>query len=146
MLRMVQRREHFALRAENARADRDQPASDGGQDLDRDLTFQLRVGRPIHLPHSAFADLRGDFVDAEAGAGSEGQVRCGLYEAERRARTNTSLPDALRLLKARRRQSPDGDRCTSRVASSCCGVYETTSSEAPPQTAEKREAGVAPPR
>ena len=27
------------------------------QDFDRDLTLQLRVGRPIHLPHAAFADL-----------------------------------------------------------------------------------------
>ena len=43
------------------------------QDLDGDLTFQLRVRRPIDLPHATFADLRGDFVDAEAGAGSEGQ-------------------------------------------------------------------------
>ena len=50
------------------------------QDLDRDLTLQLGVGRPIHLPHPAFADLGGDFVDAEAGAGSEGQwLRRGLY-------------------------------------------------------------------
>ena len=43
------------------------------QDLDRDLALQLRVGRAIHLAHAALADLRGDFVDAEAGAGSEGQ-------------------------------------------------------------------------
>ena len=35
----------------------------------RDLAIQLRVARAIHLPHAAFADLRGDFVDAEAGAG-----------------------------------------------------------------------------
>ena len=40
----------------------------------RDVAIQLRVGRPIHLAHAAFADLRGDFVDAEARAGSQGQV------------------------------------------------------------------------
>jgi hypothetical protein len=48
------------------------------QDLDRDLAFQLGVGRAKHLPHPAFAERRGDFVDAEAGAGSQGQV-AGLY-------------------------------------------------------------------
>ena len=44
------------------------------QDLDRDLAFEPGVGRPIDLAHAAFADLGGDLVDAEAGAGSEGQV------------------------------------------------------------------------
>jgi hypothetical protein len=29
---------------------------------------------PIHLPHATFADLRGDFVDAEARARGEGQA------------------------------------------------------------------------
>ena len=46
----------------------------GRKDLDRDLTLQLLVGRPIHLPHPALADLRGDFVDAEARARTEGQT------------------------------------------------------------------------
>ena len=44
-----------------------------GQDLDRDVAIQLRVARAIHLAHAAVADRRGDFVDAETGAGSEGQ-------------------------------------------------------------------------
>jgi len=44
------------------------------KDLDRNLSLQLRVGRSIHQPHAAFADLGGDFVDAEASAGSKGQV------------------------------------------------------------------------
>ena len=48
------------------------------QDLDRDLTLQLGVGRPIHLAHAPFADLGGDLVGAEASAGGEGQ-RWGLY-------------------------------------------------------------------
>ena len=58
-----------------------------GQDLQRDIAIELRVAGPKHLSHPAFADLRGDFVDAEAGAGSEGQlswiIRAGRPEAAR---------------------------------------------------------------
>ncbi|MEY4634549.1 MAG: hypothetical protein RJA55_347 [Acidobacteriota bacterium] len=43
-----------------------------GQDLDGDLAAERRFGRSPHLPHSAFADRRDDFVDADAGAGSQG--------------------------------------------------------------------------
>ena len=39
----------------------------------RDIAIELRIARPVDLPHPAFADQRGDFVDAETGAGSEGQ-------------------------------------------------------------------------
>ena len=79
-VRMIQRRRGLPLRAEIARAARASAASDGRQDLDGDLALQLRVGGPIHLAHPAFADLGGDFVGAEAGAGSEGQsLRRGLY-------------------------------------------------------------------
>ena len=39
------------------------------QDFHRDIAIELGVGRPVHLPHPAFAYLRGDFVDAEARAG-----------------------------------------------------------------------------
>jgi hypothetical protein len=42
----------------------------GRQDLDGDLPLQLGIGGPVHLAHAAFADLCGDFVDAETGAGS----------------------------------------------------------------------------
>ena len=70
---MVQRREHFRFALETR-----EPIVVSGerwrQDLDRDLAFQPGVGRPIDLAHAPFADLGGDFVDAEAGAGSEGQV------------------------------------------------------------------------
>jgi hypothetical protein len=45
-----------------------------GQDLQRHVAIELRVAGPIHLPHAAFADLRGDFVDADAGAAGEGQT------------------------------------------------------------------------
>ena len=54
------------------------------QELDRDVAIQLRVARSVHLSHAAFADLRGDFVDAEAGAGSKGQV-CRIIRLCRRA-------------------------------------------------------------
>ncbi len=38
-----------------------------GQELQSDIAIELRIARAIHLAHAAFADLRGDFVDAEAG-------------------------------------------------------------------------------
>ena len=49
------------------------------QDLDRDLATERRVRRPVHLAHSAVADRRGDFVDAEARAGGQGQL-CREYK------------------------------------------------------------------
>ena len=70
---MVERGEHlgFALKT-------GQPVVVGRQrrwqDLERDLTFQVRVGRPIHLAHAAFAEEGDDFVDAETGAGGEGHT------------------------------------------------------------------------
>ncbi len=36
------------------------------------LAVQLGIGGAIRLPYAAFADLGGDFVRAEAGAGSKG--------------------------------------------------------------------------
>ena len=44
------------------------------EDLDSDLTLQRRVRGPIDFPHPTHAEQRGDFVDAEAGAGREGQA------------------------------------------------------------------------
>ena len=71
---MIQRRERLRLafeprQAVGVRGER------VWQDLDRDLAAQRRVRRPVHLSHPAFTDLGGDFVDAEARAGSEGQPR-----------------------------------------------------------------------
>ena len=66
-VRMIQRREDFGL-ALKARQSVGISGKRGWQDLDGDLTFQLRVRRPIHLAHTAFADLSGDLIDAEAGA------------------------------------------------------------------------------
>ncbi len=44
------------------------------QDLDRHITIQLRVPRPVDLPHPAHADLGGHFVRAEARAGGQGHL------------------------------------------------------------------------
>ena len=68
---MVQRGEDFRFALE-ARQPVGVSRQRRGQHLDGDLTLQLRVRRPIHLAHAAFADLGGDFIDAEAGAGGEG--------------------------------------------------------------------------
>ncbi len=37
-----------------------------GKDLQSHITIELRVVGPVYLSHPSFADLRGDFVDAEA--------------------------------------------------------------------------------
>ena len=39
-----------------------------GQDLERHLAVELRIGGLIDLPHPAFADEGGDVVMAESGA------------------------------------------------------------------------------
>src|SRR5262245_3474198 len=72
-VRMIKRREHFRL-ALKAREPVGISRKRGWQDLDRDLTFQPGVRRPIHLTHPAFADLRGDVVNADAGTWTEGQM------------------------------------------------------------------------
>jgi hypothetical protein len=41
------------------------------QDLDRDVTIQSRVVRPIHFAHATGANEREDLVRAEPGAGLE---------------------------------------------------------------------------
>src|SRR5258708_6740903 len=72
-VRMVQGRERFrfALKPVQAVGVRGECIR---QDLDRDLTSEGGVRRPVHLPHAAFADRRGNFVDAEARAGAESQT------------------------------------------------------------------------
>ncbi len=72
-VRMVQRREclGFTLEARQAVEVRGKRL---GQDLDGHLATERGVGRAPHLPHSAFAEGRGDLVDAESGAGGEAQV------------------------------------------------------------------------
>ena len=45
------------------------------QNLQRHLATEFGVFRAIDLAHTAFADRRGDVVDAETRAGNEGQLR-----------------------------------------------------------------------
>jgi hypothetical protein len=69
---MIQRRERLRLTLEPRQAfgvRRERVR----QDLDRDLAIERRVGCPIHLAHSTHTDLGGDFIRAEARAGSEAQ-------------------------------------------------------------------------
>jgi hypothetical protein len=67
---MIQRGERlgFALEAREAIVVSGKGVGEG---LDRDLTAKRRVLRAIDLPHAAFANRRGDFVDAETRPGHE---------------------------------------------------------------------------
>ena len=42
------------------------------QDLERHVPVELGVPCPIHFPHPAYADLGGDGIGAEGGAGCQG--------------------------------------------------------------------------
>ena len=42
------------------------------QDFECHVPVELGIPRPIHLPHAAFADLGGDLIGAEGGAGLKG--------------------------------------------------------------------------
>ena len=44
------------------------------EDLDRDGAIEPRVSAFVHLAHPPFANLRGDFIDAEARARGESQL------------------------------------------------------------------------
>ena len=65
---MIERREHlgFALEArESFGIARHQLR----QHLDGDLSFQLRVGSPIHFAHPAGSNRGEDFIRTESGTG-----------------------------------------------------------------------------
>ena len=72
-VRMIERREHFGFALEACQAIR-VAGHRGRQCFDRDLAFQVRVGRTVDLAHSAFAKERGHFVGAETRAGSQRQA------------------------------------------------------------------------
>src|SRR5262245_7403867 len=82
---MVQRGEDFSFALKTSEPVVVSPER-GRKDLDRDLTLQLRVGRPIHLPHPALADLRGDVIDAKTFAGGEAQTAGSIAVSVARAR------------------------------------------------------------
>jgi hypothetical protein len=75
---MIQRRERFRLAFESGQAIGVR-GERVGQDLYRHLADSRRIRRPVDLPHPPFADRRGDFVDAEARAGCQGQDFARLY-------------------------------------------------------------------
>ena len=45
-----------------------------GQDLDRDITIELGIPRPVDFAHAPAADRLDELEDAEARAGGEGQT------------------------------------------------------------------------
>ena len=65
---MVQRRQRLRFPGEPG-----EPVRVAGerirQDFQRDIAIQLRIARPIHLAHAAFANEGSDFVGADAAAG-----------------------------------------------------------------------------
>ena len=90
---MAQRREDFRFTLEagdSFRVCRERL----GQDLDGDIAIELRVAGSVHLAHAPFADLRGDFVNAEACAGGEGHSLRD-YTGGAAARTGLLLTDAV---------------------------------------------------
>ncbi len=90
-VRVVQRGEDFGF-ALKTREPIVVSGQRGRQDLEGDLTLQLRIGGPIHLPHPAFADLRNDFVDAEASVGGKCQVDVSIRAGAESGRGQV-LPD-----------------------------------------------------
>ena len=78
-VRMVERREDLRFALEPGQAIRI-----GGesfrQDLQGDIAVELRVVRPLHFAHAAFANLGGDLVVAESGADCERHL-IGGHEA-----------------------------------------------------------------
>jgi hypothetical protein len=76
-IRMVQRGERLGFAGEPGEPVR-VPGDGSGQDLQGDIATELRVMGAKHLSHAAFADLRVDFIRAEASAGGECQAG-GLY-------------------------------------------------------------------
>ena len=69
-IRMVERREHLRLAFE-AREPVGIAREELGQDLQRDVTIELRVTRTIDLAHAACAECRDDLVGAEARASGQ---------------------------------------------------------------------------
>ena len=76
-VRVIERREHFRFTLE-ARQPLAVAGDVGGQHLDGDFAFQLRIARAIHRAHSSFAEQRDDVVGAEARPGRDVQWRARL--------------------------------------------------------------------
>ena len=77
-VRMIERGEHFRF-ALKARESIGIGRQRRRKNLERDLTLELGVSRPVDLTHSAFANWRGDFVDADSSAGGQTHVWAAEY-------------------------------------------------------------------
>ena len=78
------------------------PATDAWQDLQRDTTFQVGVGCPIHLAHAALPDQRGDFVGTDAAPGRQHPRRIiGMARRSRRPLTGSPSRPELRVSSGR---------------------------------------------
>src|SRR5262245_46308533 len=77
-VRMIQRGEYLSLAPE---ANESIGISRDGvrEDFQRDVAIELRVAGAVDLAHTAGADLRGDFVWAEASARSQGHSCWQFY-------------------------------------------------------------------
>ncbi len=73
---VIQGRDHFRFALEPREACRI-GSKRLRQDLDRDLALEPRIAGPIHLPHAAGADLRGNFIRTKPGASGQGHAAEG---------------------------------------------------------------------
>ena len=61
------------------------------KDLQRDVAIQFRVARAIDFAHATRADRRGDFIDAETGAGGKCHVEVSICAASEGGRCQLLL-------------------------------------------------------
>src|SRR5215212_7390342 len=84
-VRMVQRGERLRFPRE-AREPAGIAREGVGQYFDSDVTIEPGVTRPVHLAHSAFADLGDNLVNAETATWAEGQCVWIIPRRRRRGR------------------------------------------------------------
>ena len=58
------------------------------------VALQLRVRRPVHLPHPTHTDLGGDLIRAEAGAGTQSQS-CFIRKVRELERSGGGFSDGV---------------------------------------------------
>ncbi len=103
------------------------------KDLQRDIAIELGIARPIRLAMPTLADRRGDFVNAEARAGGEGQT---LAVARRQGFTNTTrtIASAARQGLGFKYRTSQGTRVGGRVMSGMTSVVIVWVAGAPAKT------------
>ena len=130
-VRMIQRREHlrFALEARQAIGiEREQ----FGQDLQRNVTIQLRVARAVHLAHGAGAEQRDDLVRPDAMPALESRL-----EGESRPSADSVLAAS-----ARPRRQPAASRSSTLTSAASEASSDSTSrrssSSSPARSGDER--------